>query len=374
MSTTPGQVVPGLEGVLAFESSIAYIDGSIPELSIRGYAIEDIVGKLGYEQLAFLLWHDRVPDEGELAAFRAELAGLRAVPEPVLALLKATPRSASPMATLGTAVSMLGTMDPDAGNIGSDDTLRKAKSLAAQMPTIVAAQSRIASDLEPIAPDPSLDHTANYYYMLTGEAPDETTRRTLEATLVLYAEHETNASTFACRVVVSTLSDFYSAVVAGIGAIKGPLHGGAIEDAMQMFIEVGSPERAASYVDDALAARRLLPGFGHRVYRAGDPRASELRGMVQELGEAAGDTKWFDIAVACEKRMQETKGIIPNVDYFAAIVLYQLGFPLELMTNVVASARIAGWSAHILEQYASNRIIRPRAQYTGPRGLELPSD
>ena len=374
MSTTPGQVVPGLEGVLAFESSIAYIDGSIPELSIRGYAIEDIVGKLGYEQLAFLLWHDRVPDEGELAGFRADLAGLRALPDPVLELLKATPKSASPMATLRTAVSMLGTMDPNAGDIGSDDNLRKAKSLTAKLPTIVAAQARNASDLEPIAPDPSLDHAANYYHMLTGAVPDETTRRTLETTLVLYAEHETNASTFACRVVVSTLSDFYSAVVAGIGAIKGPLHGGAIEDAMQMFIEVGSVERAASYVDDALAARRILPGFGHRVYRAGDPRAGELRGMAQALGQVVGDTRWFDIAVACEKRMRETKGIIPNVDYFAATVIYQLGFPLNLMTNVVASARIAGWSAHILEQYANNRLIRPRALYTGHRGLKLAGD
>ena len=374
MSTTPGQVIPGLEGVLAFESNIAYIDGSIPELSIRGYAIEDVVGKLSYEQFVFLLWHDHVPDEDELVALRAELAGLRALPEPVLELLKATPRSASPMATLRTAVSMLGTMDPDADDIGSDDNLRKTKSLTAKLPTIVAAQARFALDLEPIAPDRSLDHTANYYHMLTGTAPDETTRRTLEATLVLYAEHETNASTFACRVVVSTLSDYYSAVVAGIGAIKGPLHGGAIEDAMQMFIDVGSPDRAASYVDDALAARRLLPGFGHRVYRAGDPRARELRGMVQELGESVGDMKWFDIAAACEKRMGETKGIIPNVDYFAAIVLYQLGFPLDLMTNVVASARIAGWSAHILEQYANNRLIRPRALYTGHRGLELPGD
>ena len=374
MSTTPGQVVPGLEGVLAFESRIAYIDGSIPELSIRGYAIEDIVGKLGYEQLVFLLWHDRVPDEGELAVFRAELAGLRALPEPVLELLKATPKSASPMATLRTAVSMLGTMDPNAGEVGSDDNLRKAKSLTARLPTIVAAQARIASDLQPVAPDQGLDHAANYYHMLTGALPDEATRRTLEATLVLYAEHETNASTFACRVVVSTLSDFYSAVVAGIGAIKGPLHGGAIEDAMQMFIEVGSVDRAASYVDDALAARRILPGFGHRVYRAGDPRARELRGMAQALGKVVGETRWFEIAVACEERMRETKGIIPNVDYFAAMVIYQLGFPLDLMTNVVASARIAGWAAHILEQYANNRLIRPRALYTGHRGLKLPGD
>ena len=374
MSTAPDKVIPGLEGVLAFESSIAYIDGSIPELSIRGYAIKDVVSRLGFEEMAFLLWHDRVPTGDELGTLRGELAELRAVPAPVLDLLKTTPQSANPMSTLRTAVSLLGTLDPNAEDVSYDDNLRKAKSLTAKLPTIVAAQSRIWAGQEPIAPDSGLDHSANYYYMLTGRAPDETARRTFEATLVLYAEHETNASTFACRVVVGTRSDFYSAVVAGIGTIKGPLHGGAIDDAMRMFIEVDSADKAASYVDDALAARRLLPGFGHRVYRAGDPRAAELRGMAQASGKVAGEKRWFDIAIACEKRMQETKGIIPNVDYFAAIVLYQLGFPLGLMTNVVASARVAGWSAHIFEQYANNRLIRPRALYTGHRGRELPDD
>ena len=207
--------------------------------------------------------------------------------------------------------------------------------------------------------------------MVTGAAPDETTRRTLDATLVLYAEHETNASTFAARVVAGTLSDFYSAVIAGIGAIKGPLHGGAIEGAMEMFMKVGAPEKAAAYVDGELAARRILPGFGHRVYKAGDPRAGVLREMARDLGDALGERIWFDIAEACETRMGETKGIIPNVDYFAAIVLHQIGVPLALMTNVVASSRIAGWSAHILEQYANNRLIRPRARYVGRRGLTL---
>jgi citrate synthase len=207
--------------------------------------------------------------------------------------------------------------------------------------------------------------------MLTGAKPDDTTTRTFETTLVLYAEHETNASTFACRVVVGTESDFYSAVVAGIGAIKGPLHGGAIDGAMEMFIDIGAPERAAAYVDAALAARRKLSGFGHRVYRAGDPRAAQLRGMAKKLGETRGDSKWFDIAEAAEKRMRETKGIIPNVDYFAAPVLYHLGFPLNVFTNVVASARIVGWSAHIFEQYARNRLIRPRARYVGQRGRKF---
>ena len=252
MSTVPDQVIPGLEGVLACESGIAYIDGSIPELSIRGYAIKDIVSKLGFEELVFLLWNDRLPAEAELAAFRRELAEHRALPAPVLELLKTTPKSANPMATLRTAVSLLGAMDADADDITYEDNLRKAKNLTAKFSTIVAAQTRIGAGQEPIAPDPSLDHAANYYYMLTGKVADETTRRTFEATLVLYAEHETNASTFTCRVVVGTRSDFYSAVVAGIGAIKGPLHGGAIDDAMRMFIEVDSPHMETS----------LYVGFG----------------------------------------------------------------------------------------------------------------
>ena len=371
MNETTDQVISGLEGVLACESSIAYIDGSVPELSFRGYDIHDIAQTLTYEQIAFLIWHDRLPNTDELRTFRAELAGQRAVPAQIMDLLRTIPASTHPMAGLRTAVSMLGALDANADDISLESILYKAKVLTAQMPTIVAAQARLQRGEEPIAPDASLSHTANYCYMLTGELPDETTSRTFDTTLILYAEHETNASTFACRVVVGTESDFYSAVVAGIGAIKGPLHGGAIDGAMEMFIDIGDPARAASYVDAALATKRKLSGFGHRVYRAGDPRAAQLRGMAKKLGEARGETKWFDIAEAAEQRMRDTKGIIPNVDYFAAPVLHHLGFPLNVFTNVVASARIVGWSAHIMEQYANNRLIRPRARYVGHRGRQL---
>ena len=371
MTTGPGQVISGLEGVLACESSIAHIDGLVPELSIRGYQIGDIAGKLSYEEMSFLLWHDRLPAGAEIGGFQQELAGLRALPSACFDLLRLAPPAAHPMAALRTAVSMLGAMDASAEDISHEDNLRKAKSLTAKLATVVAAQTRLQAGQEPMAPDPSLSHTANYYYMLTGKVPDEVTRRTFETALVLYAEHEINASTFACRVVVGTLSDFYSAVVAGIGAIKGPLHGGAVDDAMRVIMEIGSPDRAVPYVDEALAAKRKLPGFGHRVYRAGDPRADELRSMAQALSEAVGDDLWFSIAAATEQRMQEAKGLKPNVDYFAAIVFHQLGIPLNLMTNVVASSRIAGWSAHILEQYADNRLIRPRALYTGVRGRRL---
>jgi citrate synthase len=365
------KVVSGLEGVLAFESSIAYIDGNKPELSIRGYDIKDVAHHLSYEEVTFLLWHGRVPSAAERSAFAKELAELRRLPSQVIDLLRAAPSSAHPMATLRTAVSLLGALDPEADDLSPQGLLNKAKSLTAKFPSIVAAQVRVQAGKTPVEPAPWLGHAANFYHMVTGRSPDEVTRKTLDTALVLYAEHETNASTFSARVVAGTQSDFYSAVVAGIGAIKGPLHGGAIDEAMRMFMEVGSPEKAAAYVDAALAQKRKLPGFGHRVYKAGDPRAAELRVMAQALADATGERKWFDVAVATEKRMRETKNIIPNVDYFAAPVLYQLGFPMDLMTNVVAASRIAGWSAHILEQYANNRLIRPRALYTGPRGLHL---
>lgn len=371
MSEATEQVISGLEGVLACESSIAYIDGLIPELSFRGYDIHDIAQTLTFEQVAFLIWHDRIPTDEELGAFTSDLAARRAVPASILDLLRTVPLGAHPMAGLRTAVSMLGALDPSADDLSADDNLRKAKNLVAQMPTIVAAQARLQRGQEPLPPDPSLSHAANYCYMLTGKRPDPTTTRTFDTMLILYAEHETNASTFACRVVAGTEADFYSAVVAGIGAIKGPLHGGAIDDVMRMFLEIETPARAAAFVDEALAARRKLPGFGHRVYRAGDPRATQLRAMAAKLGAASGENTWFAIATAAEQRMREVKGIIANVDYFAAPVLYHLGFPLVVFTNVIASTRIVGWSAHILEQYAHNRLIRPRALYVGHRGRKL---
>jgi citrate synthase len=371
MSEATEQVISGLEGVLACESSIAYIDGSIPELSFRGYDIHDIAQTLTFEQVTFLIWHDRIPPADELRSFSADLAGRRAVPRQIMDVLRAMPAAGHPMAGLRTAVSMLGAMDAGAEDISPEDNLRKAQDLTAQMPTIVAAQARLQRGQEPIAPDPSLSHAANYCYMLTGKRPDDTTTRTFDTMLILYAEHETNASTFACRVVVGTESDFYSAVVAGIGAIKGPLHGGAIDEVMRMFLEIETPERAAAFVDQALAERRKLPGFGHRVYRAGDPRATQLRTMAEKLGVASGDDRWFRIGTAAEQRMREAKGIIANVDYFAAPVLYHLGFPLNVFTNVIASSRIVGWSAHMLEQYAHNRLIRPRARYIGHRGRKL---
>jgi citrate synthase len=374
MSSASEQVISGLEGVLACESSVAFIDGNIPELSYRGYNIHDIAETLTYEQVVYLLWHDELPSSDQLRTFRADLAARRGLPSVVIDLLRLMPASAHPMAGLRTAVSLLGTLDPQADDNSLTDLRRKAADLTAKIPTIVAAQARLQMGQAPIEPDASLSLAANYYYMLTGKQPDTTTTRTIDTSLLLYAEHETNASTFTCRAVVGTESDYYSAVVAGIGAIKGPLHGGAIDEVMKMFLEIDQPERAGAYVDQALAAKRKIAGFGHRVYRAGDARAPHLRTMAERLAESTGDRKWFTIATTVEQHMRQAKGIIANVDYYAAPVLYHLGFPLALFTNFVASARISGWSAHIFEQYANNRLIRPRALYTGHRGRQLPAD
>jgi citrate synthase len=373
MSSASEQVISGLEGVLACESSVAFIDGTIPELSYRGYNIHDIAETLTYEQVVYLLWQGELPSTDQLRTFNADLAARRGLPSVVIDLLRLMPPSAHPMAGLRTAVSLLGTLDPQADDNSPADLRRKAADLTAKMPTIVAAQARIQMGQAPIEPDAALSLASNYYYMLTGKQPDATITRTIDTSLLLYAEHETNASTFTCRAVVGTEADYYSAVVAGIGAIKGPLHGGAIDEVMKMFLEIDQPERAAAYIDQALAARRKVAGFGHRVYRAGDARAPHLRTMAQRLAESTGDRKWFTIATTVEQRMREAKGIIANVDYYAAPVLYYLGFPLALFTNFVTSARISGWSAHIFEQYANNRLIRPRALYTGQRGRQLPA-
>jgi citrate synthase len=373
MSNASEKVISGLEGVLACESSVSFIDGNIPELSYRGYNIHDIAETLTYEQVVYLLWNGELPSAPEFQAFSADLAGRRGMPSAVLDLLRLMPTSAHPMAGLRTAVSLLGTLDPQAEDNSAASLRRKAADLVAKMPTIVAAQARLQMGQAPIDPDPGLSLAGNYYYMLTGKQPDATITRTIDTSMLLYAEHETNASTFACRVVVGTESDYYSTVVAGIGAIKGPLHGGAIDEVMKMFLEIDQPERASAYVDQALAAKRKISGFGHRVYRAGDARAPHLKNMAQRLAESTGDRKWFTIATTVEQRMREAKGIIANVDYYAAPVLYHLGFPLNLFTNFVASARISGWSAHIFEQYANNRLIRPRALYTGHRGRQLPA-
>lgn len=373
MTAAEPQVVAGLEGVLAFESSIAYIDGPNGALYYRGYNIHDFAPRASFEDTVFLLWNGRWPSAAESAAFADELKPLRTVPSEALDALRLLPlQRTNPMTALHAAVAVVAALDPDQDAISPESNLAKAKSLTAKMATLVAAIHRLAQGQEPVAPDSSLRHAENYLYMLTGQRPDPASARALNTALVLYAEHETNASTFATRVAVSTLSDLYSAILAGMSALKGPLHGGAVDDAMRLFMEIGSVEAARPYIDAALAQKRKIAGFGHRVYRTGDPRAVHLKRMAEELSNQKGDRRWYDIATAVEAYLLEKKRLNANVDYYAAIVLYHLGFPLNLFTSFVASSRIAGWCAHAMEQYANNRLIRPRARYVGKLDLPYP--
>jgi citrate synthase len=363
------QVIHGLEGVLAFESSVAFIDGHNGVLSFRGYDVHDFAEDATFEDVVFLVWNDRWPSAAESGAFAQELAALRGVPSQTLDSLRLLPLDrCNPMAALRTAISVLGALDPDQDSIEPDSNLAKSKSLTAKFATLVAAIHRLSQGQQPIEPDPALPFAENYLYMMTGERPDGARVRALNIALVLYSEHETNASTFATRVAISTQVDLYSAIQAGMAALKGPLHGGAIDEAMRLFMEIGSVEQARPYVDQALAARRRIPGFGHRVYRTADPRAVHLKRMAKEISDQVGDRRWYDIAVTIEDYLMEQKRLNANVDYYAAIVLYHLGFPLNLQTSFVASSRIAGWCAHAIEQYAHNRLIRPRAKFTGELG------
>ncbi len=368
-TTEHEQVISGLEGVLACESSVSFIDGPNGVLIYRGHDIHGLAEQATFEEVVFLLWHGRLPTRPELANFAGELVRRRTAPPEVLRLLEMLPATAHPMAALRTAVSAIGALDPRQEDTSREANLEKATRLVAVMPTLVAAMHRQRLGQAPVAPDPGLSHAANFLYMLTGERAADDSVRAVDTALILYADHELNASTFTARTTTSTQSDLYSAVVAGIAALKGPLHGGAVDDALRLFQEIGSVEAVPAFADRALAEKRKVPGFGHRVYRTADPRARHLKTMAQTLSHAAGDTRWYDIAIALEQALYERKRLNANVDYYASLVLYHLGFPLNLFTAFIVCSRVAGWCAHILEQQANNRLIRPRARYTGPVGV-----
>ncbi|MCC6179177.1 MAG: citrate synthase [Chloroflexi bacterium] len=369
MSAGTEQVISGLEGVLACESSITFLDGLADPsvLEYRGYNIHDLAETASFEEVAFLLLQGHLPDRDELAAFERELKGARTLPPEVIRAIEMLPKDIHPMAGLRTVVSTLACFDPQREEMTREANLAKAIRMTAQFASVVAAQHRIVQGKPVVAPDLSLSHAANYLYMLNGTRADEASVRTFNTALNLYAEHELNASTFAVRVVVGTLSDLHSAIVAGICALKGPLHGGAADDAIALLQEIGSVENVQPWVDRAFAEKRLIPGFGHRVYKTGDARTPHLRNMCRTLASESTDSKWVDIALATEDYVRSKKRLVANVDFYAATVLYYLGFPLNLFTNFVASSRIVGWSAHALEQYEKNRIIRPRSRYAGSR-------
>ena len=370
--TAAGQdrYVKGLEGVIALNSSICYIDGRKGTLVYRGYSIEDLAANSTFEDVAYLLWHGHLPGEHEQLS--EELAALRDVPETVLKLLRQLPSSFDPMAALRTGISLLSHYDPEANDSSSEANYRKALRLTAQIPVLVAALARHRHDKPPVAPRVTGNTAENFLYMLTGEEPGSSAAQALDAALVLHAEHGLNASTFAARVIGATLSDMYSAITGGVAALKGALHGGANTRVMLMLLDLReSGESPAEFVRKKLAAKERIMGFGHRVYKTLDPRANVLRRMLIELGRERGEMYWVDICSALSRTMNEEKGIRANVDFYSAPIYHLLGIEPDFYTTLFVMGRITGWTAHLLEQWEDNRLIRPRAAYTGPMGLSL---
>jgi citrate synthase len=359
----------GLEDVVAATSSICYLDGARGVLAYYGYDIHDLARAASFEEVCYLLWHGRLPNRAELGDLQSQLAAARPVAEPILRFMKQLPTSDG-MDSLRTLTSILGQYDPESGDNSQAANYRKAVRLTAQMASLVATYGRLQAGGGAIQPDPALGHAANFLYMLTGERPNALATRAFDVALVLHADHELNASTFAARVAAATLTDLYSAIVGAIGTLKGPLHGGANADVMRLLIEIGetaTPERIDDAVRSRLARKVKIPGFGHRVYRTEDPRATHLRKMSKELGERKGNTRWFDMSQRIEALVTSEKKLYPNVDFYSASTYYTLGIPIDLFTPIFAVSRVSGWTAHCLEQYANNRLIRPRTDYIGPQ-------
>ena len=358
----------GLEDIVATTSAICYLDGERGVLAYCGHDIHDLARHATFEEVCFLLWHRRLPTRRELGDLQTQLASARALPEPVLRLLRQIP-PVDGMDALRTGVSALAHFDPDATDQSPQATYRKAVRLTAQVGSLVATYGRMAVGGGPLAPDPALGTAANFLYMLTGTRPDAVAARAFDIALILHADHELNASTFAARVTAATLSDIHSTIVSAVGTLKGPLHGGANAEVMRMLLEIGEdagPDRAEAHVRSMLGRKEKVPGFGHRVYRTEDPRATHLRRMSKELGERVGRTRWFEMSERIEAVVVREKKLNPNVDFYSASTYYTLGIPIDLFTPIFAVSRVSGWTAHVLEQYENNRLIRPRAEYTGP--------
>jgi len=366
--TTDLKPKAGLEDVVATTSSICYIDGDRGVLSYRGFGIHDLARFATFEEVCYLLWHGRLPNRAELGDLQSPLAAARPLPESIIRLMKMLPPSDG-MDALRTLTSALGHYDADASDNSAAASYRKSVRLTGQIGSLVATWGRMQNGGNPVAPDPAMSHAADFLYLLTGQRPNPTAIRAMDVALILHADHELNASTFAARVAAATLTDVHSAVVAGVGTLKGPLHGGANAEVMKMLLEIGKDapaERIESYVRSKLARKEKIPGFGHRVYNTEDPRATHLRRMSKELGEQAGDKAWFEMSERIEALVRAEKKLYPNVDFYSASTYYTMGIPIDLYTPIFAVSRISGWTAHILEQYANNRLIRPRADYIGP--------
>lgn len=357
----------GLEGIVAANSGICWIDGDAGVLAYRGIDIHELAENSTFEETTYLLWNGRLPTAAELAAFSKELANARELDPKIIELLRNLPKSGTPMEVLRTAVSALSFYDADEKDNTHDANVRKAYRLTAQIAMIVAIYDRVRKGLEIVPADKSLSHAANFLWQLNGVKPSETATKTLDIALILHADHELNASTFAARVIAATLSDIHSAVTGAIGALKGPLHGGANEAVMRLLEKIDAEGAdAVEYVTQMLAAKQKISGFGHRVYKTEDPRATHLRRMSEQLGKDSGNSKWFDMSRQIELYINREKKLNANVDFYSASTYTMLGIDIDLFTPIFAVSRIAGWSAHVIEQLDDNRLIRPRAEYIGP--------
>ncbi len=359
-----GTITTGLEGVIAGESEICYIDGYQGILSYRGYNIHTLADNATFEEVIFLLWNGWLPKQAELDELKRQLVSERALPAPVIEFLGKVAKS-NPMDVLRTAVSMLSLYDDEAADMSPEANHRKAVRLMSKTAAIVTTFDRLRNGKPLVEGDPSLSFAANFAYTLTDRRPDEIMERAFDVAMTLHADHELNASTFAARVTAATLSDIYSSVTSGIGALKGPLHGGANQDVIKWLLDLGTEEEAVARVQNTLAKKVKIPGFGHRVYRTEDPRATHLRVLSEELGKRTGHEKLYRLSQRMEETIKSVKGLLPNVDFYSASAYYSLGIPIDIYTPIFAVSRMSGWTAHVLEQYRNNRLIRPRAEYKG---------
>ncbi len=361
----------GLEGVVATSSKICYIDGDRGILSYYGYNVNTLAENATFEEVIYLLWHGRLPKSDELHSLRSSLVAERELPQEVISFLKGVPKGAPPMDVLRTAISMLSLYDETARDNSIEASQQKATKLMSRVATIVTSFDNFRNGRQTISGNVHLGYAANFLYTLTGKKPDDVMERVFDVALILHADHELNASTFAARVTAATLSDIYSAVTSAIGALKGPLHGGANEDVIKMLLATKSPEDAVEKVTNDLNDKKKISGFGHRVYKVLDPRAIHLKKMSEELGKRTGHGELFEKSSRVERTVHDMKGLNANVDFYSASTYYSLGIPVDLFTPIFAVSRMSGWTAHILEQYRNNRLIRPRADYTGlPDGQE----
>lgn len=354
----------GLEGIVATQSSISSIIDGI--LTYRGIDIDELADQASFEEVVYLLWKGDLPNSEQLAQLRSDLAMYAELPSEIISLLKSLPKNAHPMATLRTIVSTLGSYDADARDMTPEANYLKALKVQAKISSIVAAIQRIREGKEILSPNPEYGYAENFLYMLKGNAPDQIAIEAFNKALVLHADHELNASTFSARVTVATLADLYAGVVSAIGTLSGPLHGGANEAVMAMLEEIGDLDKVEPFIRQALAEKRKVMGFGHRVYKTGDPRAKHLKKMSEKLTLLTGQPKLYHMSVKIDEIITTEKGLMPNVDFYSASVYHSLGIERDLFTPIFAVSRTSGWTAHILEQYANNRLIRPRAEYVGP--------